>query len=94
MLAIALAALTAHSSLMSGPMDDHAMSNAAAICMVVGGSLAVVGVAVFAVRRLARRPLWLIPAPHAPALPFVAVAPGFLVRAGPPPAASLQVFRL
>ena len=93
-LAVALAALSAHSAVMSGAMDDHVMSDAAALCLAVGGALAVAGVAVFAVRRLLQRPLWVIPAPLTQALAFVPASAGFLVRAGPPPPALLQVFRL
>ncbi|MEX0741359.1 MAG: hypothetical protein WD079_01085 [Phycisphaeraceae bacterium] len=91
-LAVALTALTAQTTLMDGGMDDHVMSDAAAICLAVGGSLAIIGVAIFAVRRLRQRPLWLIPAAPTPARLFVGATPGFLARAGPPPL--LQVFRL
>jgi hypothetical protein len=62
--------------------------------MVLGGSLAIVGVAVFTVRRLLQRPLWAIRSPLAPAPTFRPAAPGFLARAGPPPPALLQVFQL
>ena len=89
-----LAALTIHAAVMDGAMDDHVMSDAAALCLAVGGSLAAVGVAVFAARRPLQRPLWVIPTPVAPALSFRPAAHGFLVRAGPPPPAELQVFRL
>lgn len=93
-LAVALVAVTAHAAVMNGVMDDHVMSDAAALCLAVGGSLAVAGVAVFAVRRLLQRPRWVIPAPLAPSLAFVPASAGFLVRAGPPPPPLLQVFRL
>ena len=92
-LAVALAALMAHTAFMNGSMDDHALSDVAAICAVVGGSLAVAGVAVFAIRRLMRRPLWIVPAPLAPALVLLPSMPGLSVRAGPAPSALLQVFR-
>ena len=90
-LSVALAALSAHSALM-GSMGDHGMSDIAAICLAVGASLAIAGVAVFAIRRLAQRPLWVIPVPAAPAAAFVPRSTAFLARAGPPPL--LQVFRL
>ena len=91
-LAVALAALTAHAAAMNDAMGDHVMGDAAAICLVVGGALAAVSVAVFAVGRRPQRPLWVIPQPLAPALPFLPASSGFLARAGPPPV--LQVFRL
>ena len=90
-LAVALAALTAHSALM-GSMGDHAMSDTAAICLALGGSLAIAGATVFAIGRLAQRPPGVIPVPAAPALAFVPTSTGFVARAGPPP--MLQVFRL
>ncbi len=74
-------------------MDHHAVSDVAALCFAVGGSLTVVAAASFAVRRLARRPLWLVAAAVTPSLALVRVVPGFLVRAGPSPVLS-QVFRL
>ena len=92
MLAVALVAVTAHSALMSGPTDDHAMGDATALCFLLGGSLAAVGVAAFGIRRPARHRTWVIHTPVAPALPFIPSSPGFLVRAGPP--SLLQVFRL
>lgn len=91
-LAVAAVALTAHSALMSSDMGDHAMSDAVAICLTVGGCVAVIGVAAFAVGRVLQRPTCVIPTPLAPAPPFVPASAGFLVRAGPPPL--LQVFRL
>jgi hypothetical protein len=90
-VAVVAAALTAHSALISSDMGDHKM-DAVAICLVAGGCVAVIGVAAFAVRRLLQRPTWVIPAPVAPALPFIPASAGFLVRAGPPPL--LQVLRL
>jgi hypothetical protein len=84
-------AVTAKAALMSG--HEHGdMSDAVVLCMTVGACVAVAGVAVFAARRLAQRPMWLIASPVAAALASVPVSPGFLVRAGPPPL--LQVFRL
>ena len=83
-LVVALVAVTAHSALMSGPLGDHAMSDAGALCMVVGGALAAAGVAAFSVRRLPQRPTRLIALPIA-ALPFVRARAGLLARAGPPP---------
>jgi len=90
MLAVVSIGLTARTALMSahGHVD---MSDAVAICMTVGGCVAIAGVAAFAVRRLAQRPLWRIPMPLAPASALVWVDTGFLVRAGPRQV--LQVFR-
>ena len=90
-LAIAAAALTAHSMVMGGAMSDHEAVDAAALCIAVGGALAVAGVAAFAAGRRAQRPTWLLAPVAEPAPAFVPVASGFLVRAGPP---ALQVFRL
>lgn len=90
-LAVLAVALTAHSALM-GSMGDHAMSDTAAICLALGGSLAIAGATVFAIGRLAQRPLGVIPVPAAPALAYVPTSTGFVARAGPPP--MLQVFRL
>jgi hypothetical protein len=90
-LALGFTGLAAHSALMGSDMSGH-MGNAAAICLTVGGCAVFIGVAVFAVRRLLQRPLWLIAAPLAPALAFIPADAGFLVRAGPP--SRLQVFRL
>jgi hypothetical protein len=92
-LAVAAVAHIAHSALMSSDMGDHSTSNAVAICLTVGGCVAVIGVAAFAVRRVLQRPTWTIPAPFPPALAHVPAAAGFLGRAGPPPSL-LQVFRL
>jgi nitrate reductase gamma subunit len=89
-LAVAAVAMTAHSALMAGS-GDH-MSGAATICLTIGGCVAVIGVAAFAVRRLLQHPLWLISPPLAPTLPFIPVASGCLVRAGHPSLS--QVFRL
>ena len=81
----------AHSAVMGSDMGK--MGDTAAVCLALGGCAVFIGAAVFAVRRLAAtRPLWLIPAPAAPTLPFIPAFSGFLVRAGPPPL--LQVFRL
>lgn len=91
-LAVGVAALSAHAALMTGESSDHGMSGAVSICMVVGGSLAVFGVGISAVRRLLQRPRWLIPPPLAAAPAFVSASAGFLVRAGPPPL--LSVLRL
>jgi hypothetical protein len=77
---------------MDGGMSDHVMSDAAALCLALGGAVATVGVAV-AVGRLLRRPLSPVVPPLAPTPPAVAPRPGFLIRAGPPPPALLQVFR-
>jgi hypothetical protein len=90
-LAVALAALSAHAALMRGALDGHAISDATTSCLIVGGSLAIAGVAVLAVRRLQQR-LWLVAAPPMLALGFVPAYAGFAVRAAPPPL--LQVFRL
>lgn len=89
-IAVAAAALTAHSMVMGGTMSDHEVGDAAALCIAVGGALAVAGVA-FAAGRRAQRPTWLLAPVAEPAPAFVPVASGFLVRAGPP---HLQVFRL
>jgi hypothetical protein len=89
-LAVAAVAMTAHSAVMASG-GDH-MSGAASVCLMVGGCIAVIAVAAFAVRRLLQRPLWVIAAPSVPALPFVPTATGFLVRAGP--RSLSQVFRL
>lgn len=88
LLLVVASALSAHSAVMGG---DHA-GDAAALCLIVGASGAVVAVAAFALRCARARSLWLVPAPLAPALPFVTAAPGFLARAGPPPL--LPVLRL
>ena len=93
-LAVAMVAVTAHTAAMNGGIDDGAMGDVAALCLAVGGSLAVVGTAVVAARRLHRRTLWILRAPLAAPRPFIAVASGFLVRAGPPARPLLQVFRL
>ena len=90
-LALGFTGLAAHSALMSSDMSNH-MSNAATICLTVGGCAVFIGVAAFAVRRLMQRPLWLLAVPLTPALPFIAADAGFLVRAGPPSVS--QVFRL
>ena len=92
-LAVALTALTAHAALVGGPMGDHVMSDAAAICAVVGGTLAVTGVAVGAVRLLIQRRPWTDPLPLAAARVLLPSACGLPVRAGPPLPALLQVFR-
>lgn len=89
--AVALAVPTAHAAVMNGGMDDHAIGDAAAICLAVGGSLAIIGVATVALRRLRQRPLWLIPAAPTSARLFVGT-PDVLARAGPRPL--LQVFQL
>lgn len=94
LLAVALAALTAHAAAMDGAMGEHVMSDAAALCLAVGGSLAVIGVGVFAARRLRQRRWSIVPAFLPPAPVFLPAAAGVLVRAGPPRPASLQVFRL
>lgn len=92
-LAVVGVALTARAVLMSA--HGHVgVSDALAICMTVGGCVAIAGIAVFALPRVARRPLWRVVAQQAPALVFVPSGAGVLVRAGPPPAALLQVFRL
>jgi hypothetical protein len=88
-LGLSFAGLAAHSALMGS--DTVSTMSTAAVCVAIGGCVAVV-VAGFAMRRLAQRPRWLIPAPPDPALPFVPVSLGFLVRAGPPSLS--QVFRL
>jgi uncharacterized membrane protein YhaH (DUF805 family) len=80
----------AHSALMGSDMGK--MGDTATICLALGGCAVFIGAAVLAVRRLRQRPLWLIPPPAAPRLPFIPAFSGFLVRAGPPPL--LQVFRL
>jgi peptidoglycan/LPS O-acetylase OafA/YrhL len=94
LLAVALAALTAHAAAMDGAMGDHVMSDAAALCLAVGGSLAAIGVRAFAARRMPQRSRWVIPAFALPAPLLLPAAAGVLVRAGPPRPASLQVFRL
>jgi hypothetical protein len=91
-LAVAAVAMTAHSALMAGSGDHMSMSGAATVCLTIGGCVAVIGVAGFVVRHLLQRPLWLISPPLAPTLPFIPVASGFLIRAGPPSLS--QVFRL
>jgi hypothetical protein len=89
-LAIAGGALAAHVALMSGA-DTH-MTNAAGICLILGGGVAVLAVAAVAIRRLAQRPVWLLALPAAPDLAVRPTPRGVLVRAGPSPL--LQVFRL
>ena len=89
-IAVAAVLMTAHSALMGANGDQ--MTNAAAVCLAIGGCAAAVGVALVAIQRLHRRPLWLMPVPAAPALVFVPASTGPLVRAGPPPL--LQIFRL
>jgi hypothetical protein len=94
LLAAALAlgvGATARTALMSahGHVD---VSDVVVACVAATACVVAVGIAAFAVRGYARRPLWLIPAPAAPALPLVASSTGFLARAGP--LALLQVFRL
>ena len=91
-LAVCGAALTMHTMVMGdGLMGDHAVGDAAALCVALGGSLAVAGVAVFALRHPAQRPTWLIDSAAAPDSMFVGVASPFPVRAGPPDS---QVLRL
>jgi hypothetical protein len=90
-LAVAAGALTAHSMVMGGAMSDHEAADATALCIAVGGALAVAGVAGFGAGRRTRRPTWLLALVAEPATAVVPVASGFLVRAGPP---RLQVFRL
>jgi uncharacterized membrane protein YhaH (DUF805 family) len=80
----------AHSAMMGSDMGK--MGDTAAVCLALGGCAVFIGAAVVAVRRLRQRPLWVIPAPAAPILPFVPASTGFLVRAGPPDL--IQVFRL
>jgi hypothetical protein len=90
-LALAIAALTVHSALMSGAMHGKVVGDAAIVCLAVGGTLmlgAAVSVAVRSLRRLTSWPLVQL-APFEPA--FVPATTRFLVRAGPP--ALLQVFR-
>ena len=89
-IGVAAVLMTAHSALMGA--SGAQMTNTAAVCLAIGGCTAVVGVALFAIRRLRQRPLWQIPAPALPELPFVPTVSGALVRAGPPPL--LQVFQL
>ena len=89
-LAVAATVVTAHSTLMNASMGDHEIGDAAALCVAVGGALAIAGVAGFAAARPPRRPTWLLAAVPEPATAYVPVASGFLVRAGPP---DLQVFR-
>lgn len=89
-MGVAAVLMTAHSAFMGASGDQ--MTTAATVCLAIGGCTAVVGVALFAIQRARPRPLWLIPAPAHPALPFVRALTGALVRAGPPPL--LQVFRL
>ena len=74
-------------------MDHHAATDAVALCLAVGGSLAVVAAAALAARSLVQRPPWPIAAPEGPVAGFAAILAGFRARAGPP-SALLQVFRL
>jgi hypothetical protein len=90
-LALGFVGLAAHSALMSSSMGNHT-SDAAGICLAVGGCALFIGVALFTARRLLQRPTLLIASPLAPVLPFIPAFSGCLVRAGPPPL--LQVFRL
>ena len=90
-LALGFTGLAAHSALMGADMGSH-IGSTATICLTVGGCAVFIAAAVFAVRHLLQRALWLIAAPLAPALRFIPVDAGFLVRAGPP--SRLQVFRL
>lgn len=94
LLAVALAALTAHAAAMDGAMGEHVMSDAAALCLAVGGSLAAIGVGAFAARRLRQRGRSIVPVFLAPTPVLRPAAAGVLVRAGPPRSATLQVFRL
>jgi len=92
-LAVTLAAFAAHSALLSSASTgDHAIGQAAVTCLAVGGSLALAGVAVFAVRRLRHRLFSPIAGSTAPALPLVPAPSAVAARAGPAPL--LQVFRL
>jgi hypothetical protein len=92
-LTVGAVALTTHTTVMGdGPMmGEHAVGHAAALCIALGGSVAVAGVAVFAARHPAQRPTWRIVAEAAPDSVIVGVACPFPVRAGPP---DLQVLRL
>ena len=91
-LAIAAGAIATGSVLAHCGAGEHPMSGGAAICVALGGALAITGVAAFRVRHVLQRPTWRMARPMAPPLAPVAVASGVLVRAGPPP--QLQVFRL
>jgi predicted metal-binding membrane protein len=98
-LAFALTALTAHAAVMNAApgdhhgMNDHGMSDVAGLCLALG-SLAIVGAAVFGVRRFLRRLVWVAAAPLSPAGVPSAALRACAVRAGPsPPPALLQVFR-
>jgi hypothetical protein len=90
-LALTLAALTAHSALMSGAMGDHMVGDAAAICLAVGGTLVLGGAVLVAAHGLRREPSWPLVCVALPAPALVPATTTFLVRAGPP--TLLQVFR-
>lgn len=60
-------------------MEGHAISDAAAICLAIGGALAVAGV--FALRRLLQRPLLLVPAVAEPGLLLLPPPLGFSASA-------------
>jgi hypothetical protein len=83
--ALCASALTVHSLAMSSGMSDHAAGDAAALCMAVGGSLALAVAAVaFAARRPSQRPTWLIDVAAGPAAVLIPDGAWALVRAGPP----------
>lgn len=93
-LTLALVALTAHAAAMDGAMGHHGMSDTASLCLTVGGALAVIGLAAVGARNATLRLRWAVPAPAMPVPTWLPAAAGVLVRAGPPPPSSLQVFRL
>ena len=82
-VAVCAAALTVHAPAMHGAMSELAVGNGAALCLALGGALAVAGAAVFAARCAPRRPAWLITIAQPPSPAFVPAASGVLVRAGP-----------
>ena len=91
-LGVCSAVLAAHTVVMSdGMTGDHAVGDAAALCVAVGSALAVAGVAVLAARRPVRRPLWLLAAVTAPKWAFASATCPFPVRAGPPGAYVLRL---
>lgn len=86
MLGLAGTVVVAHSAM----GQDH-MGDALVVCLAVAETAVVaVGVAL-ALGTWMRRPLWLLPEPAAPELPFAPLRVDIRARGGPP---LLQVFRL
>jgi hypothetical protein len=89
MLGLAGVVVVAHSAVGHDQMGD--MGGAIMMCLAVAETAVVAVAAALALSAWMRRPLWLLPAPLAPALPVVPSPVGSRSRASPP---LLQVFRL